>query len=191
MKSIKILYNGQPLRNIYPHATRWQVIKYRTCRFVRKCVIGTVATGSLAGAAMIGGQFLPSETYTATSTPVIIDNLTPKIDNLKAKTLSTLKACESSGYSENDGIIIFDSNAKASIGLYQFQKATVIYYYKALYGKTITGKEAVLIALDDEKAGALAEDIIFKAGNGDKDWVNCFKKHKLAERVEIINELSK
>lgn len=123
-----------------------------------------------------------------------IDNLTPKIEQLKAEVLDTLQACESNGYTDDIGLIKFDSNAKASIGLYQFQKATVISYYKTLYNKNITGKEAVIIALDTPQARQLASDIIFKAGKADKginNWYNCNNKHQLSAKVEFINKLIK
>lgn len=127
---------------------------------------------------------------------VTIDNskklLSTKIEKLKLDIVSTLRACESAGYKENDGIIIFDSNQKASIGTLQFQKATIIHYYKTLYNTSISGKEAVLIALDDIKAGKLAQDIMFTTKNkASKDWYNCSDKYNLDEKIDIINQLTK
>jgi hypothetical protein len=34
-KAVKIYWMGKPLRQVYPHATKWQVIKWKTARFVR------------------------------------------------------------------------------------------------------------------------------------------------------------
>ena len=120
---------------------------------------------------------------------VIVDNLTGKINELKAEILSQLKGCESAGYSESDAPIVFDSNNKASIGSYQFQKATVLHYYKTLYNLDITPKEAVLISLDDIKAGNLASDIIFKTEKGISNWHNCDKKLGLKAQINLIKKL--
>jgi len=82
-----------------------------------------------------------------------------------------LESCESAGFSEEDAPIIFDSNNKASIGVFQFQKATIIHYFKTLYKEDITPKEAVMIALDEKKSRQLAEDIVFSSGLS--DWKTC------------------
>jgi hypothetical protein len=127
---------------------------------------------------------------------ITVDNskelLSTKIELLKAEVVATLRSCESAGYKEDNGIIIFDSNKVASIGTLQFQKLTIIYYYKALYNKVITGKEAVLIALDDNLSGKLATDIMFTTKNkASKDWYNCSQRHNLDQRIDIINQLTK
>lgn len=121
-----------------------------------------------------------------------VDNLSVKVSQIKNDILDTLTECESKGSKEEDGLIIFDSNAKASIGQLQFQKLTVVRYYKALYNKDITGKEAILIALDYPKARQLASDIIF--GNDSKginNWYNCKVKHGLQDDVDWVKKLSK
>jgi hypothetical protein len=142
------------------------------------------------GAGLVAVLSKNNETIVYVDRPVMLDNLANKINELKGELLSDLRNCESRGYTEDDGLLIFDSNAKASIGSYQFQKSTVQHYYKTLYGRELTGKEAILIALDDEKAGELASDIIFKQGKL-SDWVNCTRKEGLAQKLEVINKLSK
>jgi hypothetical protein len=118
-----------------------------------------------------------------------INTLQIRIDELKNGVVKDLQGCESAGYKEDDGIIIFDSNGKASIGTLQFQKKTVIYYYKTLYGEDITSKEAVLIALDNVKAEKLTRDIIFKTDKGLANWKICTVKHNLESRVKLIKAL--
>lgn len=140
----------------------------------------------------LGGKFNSEIVYKQVEKQVILDNLTEKVNELKGSMLSDLQKCESGGYKEDDGIIIFDSNKQASIGTYQWQKKSVIYYYKTLYNEAITGKEAVLIALDDEKAGELASKVIFETENGlTGNWYNCSKKLGLQSRLNIIKELEK
>lgn len=113
-----------------------------------------------------------------------------KIEQLKNEVVSDLMDCESAGHKEADGIIIFDTNKKASIGRAQFQVATVIHYYKILYGKDISRKEAVEIALNDDKAAELAKRIGFETNNKfGKDWVNCTVKYDLDKRADLIKQL--
>ena len=112
-----------------------------------------------------------------------------KIDSLQKSVVESVRQCESGGYKESDGLIKFDSNKVASTGTLQFQVHTVIYYYKTLYGQTITGKDAVLIALDDQKAGQLAQDIMFKSKNLANDWLNCSNKMKLTDQISAIKKI--
>lgn len=127
---------------------------------------------------------------------VILDNLTAKINNLKGSLISDIKKCESSGISNDFGLITFDphrTNKKieeASIGEFQYKKKTVTYYYKTLYNKEITGKEAVLIALDEKKSSELTTDIVFNTNNGLDNWITCSKKINAKQRLEIIKALT-
>jgi hypothetical protein len=158
----------------------WDGVKFWT-KFSAVALVVTMLIGGTARA------FFPKTEYVKEE--VMVDNLTPKIAELKTKVVDDIQKCESKGYKENDGIIIFDSNSEASIGTMQFQRKTVIHYYKTLYGKTITPKEAILIALDDEKAEALAHDIIFKDSKGVGNWYNCSKKIDAQGRISTIKAL--
>lgn len=122
---------------------------------------------------------------------VLIDNLTPKVDTLKAEVLDILRTCESNGATEDTGLIVFDSNKVASIGLYQFQVKTIKHYYKTLYNQDITGKQAIEIALNATQARKLAEDIIFQDSKGINNWYNCNQKNQLASKIAFINKLTK
>ena len=113
-----------------------------------------------------------------------------KIDTLQKQVVASVQSCESGGHKESDGIIIFDSNHVASIGTMQFQVHTIIYYYRTLYKQTITGKEAILIALDDTKATALAKDIIFTSPNLANDWLNCSKRLSLTDEIKAIKKIT-
>lgn len=160
-------------------------------RFVGKCIKLSVISLSFVLVAYIllqvGSNLYPQTVYAVQEK--LTDSLEVKITQLKSELVKDLQKCESAGYNENDGILIFDSNKKASIGTLQFQKDTIIHYYKTLYSKDITKKEAVLIALDNEKAEQLASDIIFETEKGYRNWLNCSNKHGLAERVKFIKGL--
>jgi hypothetical protein len=119
-----------------------------------------------------------------------VDNLTPKIEQLKADVLSLLKSCESKGYKESDAPIILDSNDRMSLGLFMFQKKTVIYFEKKLHDKTVTGLEATLIALNEKQATQLAKDIIFTVDGGVDEWHNCSVKLGLEQKVNLIKSLT-
>lgn len=145
---------------------------------------------------LLGAKISSKVIYRQVEKEVILDNLTAKINELKGKLVSDLKQCESGGVSEDRALIVFDphpTNKKVqipSIGNYQFKVSTVQFYYNKFYSQVLTNKESVLIALDDEKAGKLASDIIFRDG-ALGNWYNCSKKMGLENQLKIIRELEK
>lgn len=183
---IKSLFVGRPLKEVKAYASKWETFKWHVANVARKTFHVVLITMVV---------FAIAEMYRRTQPPVyadrevMVDNLGMKINQLKGEMLASLKNCESAGHKESDGIIIFDSNNRASIGSYQFQKKTVQHYMKTLYNVEITPKEAVLIALDDEKAGNLASDIIFKTDKGLTNWINCSNKLGLVTQLKMIKKL--
>lgn len=120
-----------------------------------------------------------------------VDRLDVKVDELKKEVLDTLEKCESAGHKAEDGIITFDTNNQPSIGQFQFQRDTVIYYHQKMTGETITRQEAVQIAIDDERARELASYIIFETNSGvAKDWVICSRNYGLQSKVDVIKSLT-
>lgn len=150
----------------------------------------------LGGVYFLGARISSKVVYKQVEKEVILDNLKAKINELKGSLVKDLKQCESGGASEDRALITFDphpTNKKvqiASLGNYQFKVSTVQFYYNKFYSQDLTNKEAVLIALDDEKAGNLASDIIFIDG-ALSNWYNCSKKLGLEGRLNIIMELEK
>jgi hypothetical protein len=186
----KVFFGETRLKDIAVGATKWEVFKYKFMRVTRATVMAVFALGMLYGAFFTGR---------VTTSPIFVNAedksgimFQSKIDALKKETVDLIMKCESAGYSEDDGIVIFDTNAKGSFGQFQFQKSTVIHFYKLLYGKTLTGKEAVLIAMDTEKARELATKVMFETKNkAGKDWVNCEKKFNVDTKIDIIKKLEK
>lgn len=39
MKSVPVIWNGKKLRDVYPHASKWQVFKWKVGKFFRKVII--------------------------------------------------------------------------------------------------------------------------------------------------------
>jgi hypothetical protein len=194
MKKIKVFWGEERLKDIYPYATRWEVIKFRIRKFLKKLLKVVLFIALITVITMYVRWAYPTNVYNVREVITQVDTLTPKIKELKREVLDTLQSCESNGSNEEDGLIVYDSNKVASIGQFQFQKKTVIGYYKALYNKDITGKEAIIIALTTNDARQLAEDIIFSNLQNDKgidNWYNCNKKHSLSSKIAFINKLSK
>jgi hypothetical protein len=137
------------------------------------------------------------ETKTVTITNDISSSTyAAKIDSLQKSVVEQVRACESAGYKETYGLVTYDPKIEGknddkamSYGTLQFKKSTVIYYEKTLFGKTITGKEAILIALDDKASGELAQAIMFKSNNLATDWANCSNKLNLNSMIIAIKKI--
>jgi len=170
---------------------KWYNFKLKVKTFFKKLAFWVTVVLILVAVGAYARWAYPSIQISIRETKVEVDTLTPKIEELKTEILDSLQSCESQGAKESDGLIVYDSNKVASIGLYQFQKKTVIYYVKTLYGKDITGKEAIELALDREKARKLAGDIIFQTDKGIDNWYNCKNKKGLAENIKWVNKISK
>ncbi len=119
-----------------------------------------------------------------------------RIEKLKIATVEQIRACESMSYKEKDGLVVFDprqggknDDSAMSYGTLQFKKATVIYYEKMLYKKDVTPKDAILIALDDQKSGELAEKIMFETKSMASDWQNCADKNDTNRVIKLIKQL--
>lgn len=152
--------------------------------------------GAIAVAGFIFANFAGStQTYVAEATERIVtvdksaEQYAVKIDALKDEVVAELEKCESGGYSADRGIIVFDTNNKASIGVLQMQKDHVIHFQKKLYGKDVTGQEAVVIAIVPETARPLAKRVLFEIEDGWKEWFNCGRKLNLATKIEYIKKL--
>lgn len=208
MKATKLYYNGKRLKDIYVGASKWQVFKYRVQKFLyrvqkflRKVLAILIVICVIYVAVQFGRAYYPVIKYQSvinTAEAEQIDTLKDKVETLKWEVIDGIKAHESKGYNEDDGLIVYDplqsnpSKTKkkdiASIGSFQMKQTTIIYYYKKLYNEDITMKEAVLIALDDQKARQLTYDIVFKA-NGINNWLNYANKQTTKSKLSTIKEL--
>lgn len=197
MRKTKMFYGNQFIGAFKCDGRKYSRIGYQIMLAKRMAQKSLIAASVLVigGWLVTAGIFIarttiePNTVYAKDNTMYILNS---KIDSLKDDVVAQLMSCESGGHKEEDGIIIFDSNNKASIGQAQFQVNTVIHYSKLLYGKTVTRKEAVLIAIDKDRAAQLTKDIMFKTKNmAGKDWVNCNKKLGLDAQILMIKRLEK
>lgn len=110
------------------------------------------------------------------------------VKQLEDEVLARLQRDESGDVDTSGGMVFYSNDPRSDLqgtcariggkrniecdswGVMQFKLTTVMHYYKELYGEDLTEKEALLIALDDDKARSLARDIIFKVEGGVWNW---------------------
>ena len=207
MKKTSIFRGNQHVEYIEvtgEYLTRMQKIRLYTRIYTKQAIRAGAMT--VAVACLILGGYKLGTIYPTTVQVVQAENKTisfeDKVDQLKNDVINQLMNCESPNYTDDDALVTYDplvSNPSAtpkrnipSFGRLQFKKDTVIYYYKMQTGKTLTAKEAVLLALDTEKAIELAKYVGFETKNKfSGDWVTCSRRHNLDMQVDIINKLSK
>jgi len=183
--------------------TRMQIFRYKLVKFMKRVMIWLVIINlgawALIGAYTIGGQNNPMIIHAEKEIDMSDIMFGRKVENLKDDVITRLQACERGQYNESDGLIKYDPLVSdpsktslknvPSIGTLQFKQTTVQGYYKSLYGKDITLKEAAIIALDDAKAKELAKDIIFNTKGGWTNWRNCSNRLELVKDIEIIKKI--
>ncbi len=178
---------------IYPHATRFQVFKYRVRRGVFKLFRALLVVSFVAGAfysTFKVGVMAASSNVQNFSLEQEVDHLPAKIQELKDELLGTLRSCEDRGLKSGRHGIITDTNGKISVGPYKFQVSTVQHFVRMKELKEITEIEAVELAMDLEKSTGLASYAIFETPNGvSKDWVNCDRKYDLTAKLNLIKKL--
>jgi len=87
------------------------------------------------------------------------------------------------------GKVVVDKG-QMSYGVLQFKIKTVKYYYKSLYGKTITNLDALLVALNATSSEALAQDVMFTSPTmGLTDWANCSSRLNLGVMILAIKKI--
>lgn len=121
MKSLKVFYMGQRLRDIYPHATKWQVLKWRIREFLKLCVRITTWTGLTATILylvfMAGSYFNPIITYAVKEQIKEVDSQAPVMDRI-AK-------CESQSkhFAKNGQVLVMgNTNKSVDVGKYQINQ---------------------------------------------------------------------
>jgi len=156
--------------------------------------------GGIGYALILVGMFYHKAT--AVDNIVKIDNLSPKIEELKWKLIEDLKKYETPA--DNRSLIILDQGDKVpncpedkfSLGVLKFKVCTVKTAYKMYYNKDITKQEAIEIAIDEKKSSELAYNMIFNTVKGDKGighWFNSSKKdnNNLKGQLATIKNLEK
>lgn len=113
MKPIKVMWNGKHLKDIYPHATAWQVFKYRVAMFLRKVIIAIIIISAFYATFKVGGIMNPA---TIVTTAEVIKEV-----EVKAPILDRIAKCESpTGHWKNGQVVInINRNGSYDQGKYQ------------------------------------------------------------------------
>jgi hypothetical protein len=158
LKAIRVMLHGEHLRDIYPHATRWQIFKYKVWRFTRKVLIvtsfGLAVTGSYAlGAFINSAKVVQVETSVKSDAPV----------------LERIAQCESGGSQyDKTGQITLHANSDGTIDVGKYQVNSKWFKKATSFGYDLTKPE------DNRK---MAEWIYANRGTGDwQSSARCWQK---------------
>lgn len=113
---------GKRLKDIYPHATRFQIFKFRLRKFLEKAFLVFVFFGTMCASYVLGGII---------NTTVAIK----EADRIIPPVMLRIAQCESSGSHFRNGQVLVASNTNKStdVGLFQinsinFKEATKLGY---------------------------------------------------------------
>ena len=117
--------------------------------------------------------------------------LAERIAELENEVLADLAHCETGGIEEPEAQITYDTNGKMSIGVFQWQRESIIDYHVRVKGmEAMTKKEATMLAMDVDESTSLTREVMFTVENGWTHWRNCSNKNNIAQRVTLINQLA-
>ncbi len=120
MKAVRITFNGVPLRTVYPHATRWQVAKYRFFKAVRwfiiRAGIATLTTAALFAAFMYGSLTTPNLTAinTIIQAPIAKNEIAPILKRI----CMAESGCQQFAAT---GLPVFHANTDGSVDIGKYQ----------------------------------------------------------------------
>lgn len=115
-KRVKVFYMGQRLKDMYPHATAWQMFKYRLYRLCIKTLWILAITVLVIAIFEAGNLFGPKTVITLPPTQVI------KEVPVKLDVMTRIAKCESQGshYAKNGQVLVAgNKNGSVDVGLYQ------------------------------------------------------------------------
>jgi uncharacterized protein YqfB (UPF0267 family) len=120
MKKIKCFYMGKRLKDIYPHATRFQVFKFKLRRFLEKVALISFTVGVVAGSFHLGSIMNPVVKVEAQ----VQEKTIPEV-------MKRIAICESGGKHFENGQVLTrgNKNKTTDVGKYQinsihFKEAT-------------------------------------------------------------------
>ena len=127
-KGVKVFWNGSPLRDVYPHATKFQVFMYRVRVFLLRCFVVGLLVGAIYGAFVAGGIYNPAVIYTKAEVIKEVER--------EAHIMEKIAKCESpTGHYDKTGQVTLrgNTNKTVDVGMYQinsvwFKKANELGY---------------------------------------------------------------
>jgi hypothetical protein len=158
MKSIRVMLYGNHLRDVYPHATRWQILEYKVWSSIRKVLIvvsfGFALTASYALGAFINtAKVIPVKTSVKSDAPV----------------LERIAQCEPGGSQyDKTGQVTLHSNTDGTIDVGKYQVNSKWFKKATSFGYDLTRSD------DNRK---MAEWIYANRGTGDwQSSAKCWQK---------------
>lgn len=143
------------MRDIYPHATKFQVFKYNVAMFFRKLTIGCAVLAGIVGTFYAGSFFLPTTVAKEVIKEVPAPREIPAV-------LVRIGKCESvTGHRDVTGqvAVVGNKNGSVDIGKYQINER--------LWGKKAT--ELGLNLFDEKDNETMA--LWLYENRGTEDWV--------------------
>jgi hypothetical protein len=153
----------------------------------------TVLRSTLAGVGLVVSAFLISGCQLGGTPPTTsgfepqVDLRQKAIDDRKEEIIRQLAHCESGGWGPSDQPI--HGGRGAYLGRLQFTIGTVIAYQKRRDGTQLSRQEAIELAHDYDRAGALAKYMIFDLEEP-HHWPLCSRKIGLRSQIAAIKEIS-
>ena len=143
--------------------------------------------GLVVSAALISGCQLGGTPPTTSGFEPPVDLRQQAIDERKEETVRQLAHCESGGWGPSDRPI--HGGRGAYLGRLQFTVQTVISYQLKRDGTQLSRQQAIELAHDYDRAGALAKFMIFDLEEP-HHWPLCARKIGLRSQMAAIKELS-
>ena len=151
-KGVKVMWNGSPLKEIYPHATKWQMFKYHVRIFLLRTLVISILLGSIYTAFKVGQSNQGVVIYTQ---PEIIT-----VEN-KAPILDRIAKCESpNGQYDKNGQVALNANKDGTVDIGKYQ------INNKVWGKKAT--EMHLNLANEEDNATMAKWIY--ENRGTEDW---------------------
>ena len=132
---------GQRLKDIYPHATKWQVFKFKVRKFIGRVVLLGLIGFVLWGAFKLGAELNPATIYTKAE---VIKEVP-----IKAPVMDRIAVCESGGqHLDKNGQVQLNANTNGSVDIGKYQ------INNKAWGKKATELNLNLFVEEDNKAMA-------------------------------------
>jgi hypothetical protein len=157
MKKIKLYYMGNRMKDIYPHATKFQVFRWKLNWYGERVLATLFVVGIGVG---IGYAVSEGKRASAHEVSIVDREIIKEIEVVKAPILDRIAKCESGNtHFDKNGQVLMRSNVNKSVDVGRFQINSVWFKKATELGLDITKEE------DNRK---MAEWIY--ANRGTEDW---------------------
>lgn len=113
-KKVRLYVNGKRYKDIYPHATKWEVFKFKVRKLFVNILFWGMIAGIIFGIFKLGGVLNPATIYT---TAEVIKEVP-----IQAPVLERIAKCESGGSQfDKNGQLTLNGNKDGSVDIGKFQ----------------------------------------------------------------------